>query len=101
MPGFFTIMPSFFFSFFVTFCYFLLLVTFVNHFLLFKVHCLLLFLTFLLLVTFINCFLLLRGAREIILLYLFIVRREGVRLDFFLLLRGRGGKSKCFFSSFI
>jgi hypothetical protein len=79
-------MPGFFFDFFhflLFFVIFLLLVTFVNHFLLFKVHCLLFFLTFLLLVTFINYFLLLRGAKEIILLYLFIVRGEGVRLDFF------------------
>jgi hypothetical protein len=38
----------------------------------------------LLLVTFINYFLLLRGARGIVVLYLFIVQGEGVRLDFFL-----------------
>ncbi len=41
-----------------------------------------LFVTFLLIVTFINYFLLLRGARGIVLLYLFIVQGEGVRLDF-------------------
>jgi hypothetical protein len=33
---------------------------------------------------FINYFLLLRGARGIVVLYLFIVQGEGVRLDFFL-----------------
>ncbi len=44
----------------------------------------LLFVTFLLLVTFINYFLLLREARGIVELYLFIVQGEGVRLDFFL-----------------
>jgi hypothetical protein len=95
---------------FFTFCYFLLffllLVTFVNYFLLLKVHCLLLFLTFLLLVTFINYFLLLRGARGIILLYLFIVRGEGVRLDFIYLFifypwGGGGGTSNCFFFLYI
>ncbi len=41
-----------------------------------------LFVTFLLIVTFINYFLLLRGARGIVLLYLFIVQGEGVHLDF-------------------
>ncbi len=99
-------MPGFFFLTFFTFCYFLLLflllVTFVNYFLLLKVHCLLLLFTFLLLATFINYFLLLRGAKGIILLYLFIFRGEGVRLDFFIFkfflpLRGRGGTSNCFF----
>jgi len=50
----------------------------------FKVHCLLLFVTFLLLVTFINYFLLLRRARGIVLLVLFIVQEEGVCLDFIL-----------------
>ncbi len=72
---------------FFTFCYFLLLflllVTSINYFLLLKVHCLLLFL---LLVTFINYFLLLREARGIVVLYLFIVQGEGIRLDFFLVL---------------
>ncbi len=57
-------------------------------------------LLFLMFVTFINYFLLLRMARGIILLYLFIVQGEGVRLDFFfkifLLLREKGGTSKCF-----
>ncbi len=76
----------------------ILLVIFVNYFLLLKVHYLLLFVTFLLLETFINYFLLLRGARGIVLLYLFIVHGEGVCLDFYLfllllLLKGRGGTS--------
>jgi len=48
-----------------------------------------------LIVTFINYFLLLRGAREIVLLYLFIVQGEGVCLDFIFLisftLEGEGG----------
>ncbi len=48
-----------------------------------KVHFLLLFLLF---VIFINYFLLLRGARGIVLLYLFIVQGEGVRLDFIFLI---------------
>jgi hypothetical protein len=48
-----------------------------------------LFVTFLLLVTFINYFLPLREARGIVVLYLFIVQGEGVRLDFVL--------AKCFF----
>jgi hypothetical protein len=42
-----------------------------------------------LLVTFINHFLLLREAKGIVVLYLFILQGEGVRLDFFL--------TKCFF----
>ncbi len=86
---------------------FLLLVTFINYFLLLKGvrfvtfvtfvtvcnFCKLFFyysrfivcyflLLFLLLVTFINYFLLLRRARGIVLLYLFIVQGEGVCLDF-------------------
>jgi hypothetical protein len=113
------------FSLFVIFCYFfLLLVTFVNYFLLLKVHRLLLFLLlitfinyflllkvhrlllFLLLITFINYFLLLRGARGIVLLYLFIVQGEGVRLDFIFLIsftleRDGGYKLMFFLSSFI
>jgi hypothetical protein len=40
------------------------------------------FVIFLLLVIFINYFLLLRGARGIVLLYLFIVQGEGVRVNF-------------------
>jgi hypothetical protein len=93
-----------FFIFLLLFVTFLLLVTCVNYFLLLKVHCLLLFLFF---VTFVNYFLLLKGARGIVLLYLFIVQGEGVRLDFFfkflLLLNGRGGgvQVNVFFSSFI
>jgi hypothetical protein len=43
-------------------------------------------LLFLLFVTFINYFLLLRGARGIVLLHLFIVQGEGVRLDFIFLI---------------
>ncbi len=70
MPGCLSVMPGFFFDFFDFLLLFLLLVTFINYFLLLKVHCLLLFL---LLVTFINYVLLLRGARGIDLLYLFIV----------------------------
>jgi len=41
------------------------------------------FFIFLLFVTFINYFLLLREARGIVVLYLFIIQGEGVRLDFF------------------
>ncbi len=62
----------------------------------------LLFVTFLLIVTFINYFLLLRGARGIVLLYLFIVQGEGVCLDFIFLisftLEGEGGYKLMFFS---
>ncbi len=43
-------------------------------------------LLFLLFVTFINYFFLLRGARGIVLLHLFIVQGEGVRLDFIFLI---------------
>jgi hypothetical protein len=94
---------------FFTFCYFLLLflllITFVNYFLLLKVHHLLLFVTFLLLVTFINYFLLLRGARGIVLLYLFIVQGEGVCLDLFIFnfftLEGQGGYKLMFFFSLL
>ncbi len=46
MLGCFSVMPGFFFWFFSLFVIFLLLVTFVNYFLLLKVHCLLLFVTF-------------------------------------------------------
>ncbi len=65
-----------------------------------------LFVTFLLLVTFKNYFLLLRGATRIVLLYLFIVQGEGVRLDFIFLIsftleREGGYKLMFFFSSFI
>jgi hypothetical protein len=60
--------------------FFLLLVTFVNYFFTVEGSLLLLFL---LLITFINYFLLLRGARGIIVLYLFIVQGERVRLEFF------------------
>ncbi len=56
-----------------------------------------LFVTFLVLVAFINYFLLLRRARGIVLLYLFILQGEGVRLDFIFLisftLEGEGGTS--------
>ncbi len=56
-----------------------------------------LFVIFLLLVAFINYFLLLRGARGIVLLYLFIIQEEGVRLDFIFFisftLEGEGGTS--------
>jgi hypothetical protein len=45
-----------------------------------------LFVTFLLLVTFKNYLLLLKGATGIVLLYLFIVQGEGVRLDFIFLI---------------
>ncbi len=85
MLSFFTVMPSFYFGFFSLL---LLFVTFFTAYnfckLLFTVEGSLFvtFFTFLLLVTFISYFLLLRGARGIILLYLFIVRGEGVRLDF-------------------
>jgi hypothetical protein len=69
---------------FFTFCYFLLhfllLVTSVIYFFTIKGS---LFVTFLLLVIFINYFLLLREARGIVELYLFIVQGEEVRLDFF------------------
>ncbi len=68
-----------------------------------KVHYLLFFILF---VTFINYFLLLRMARGIILLYLFIVQGEGVRLyiwffKFLLLLREKRGTNKCFFFSLL
>jgi hypothetical protein len=54
-----------------------------------------------LLVTFMNYFLLLRGARGIVLLYLFIVQGEGMRLDFIFLisftLEREGGYKLMFF----
>jgi len=61
-----------------------------------------LFVTFLLLVSFKNYLLLLRGAIGIVLLYLFIVQGEGVRLDFiflisFILERGGGVQVNVFF----
>ncbi len=92
---------------FFTFCYFLLffllLVTSINYFFIVEGS---LFVTFLLLfllfVIFINYFLLLRRARGIVLLYLIIVKGEGVCLDLFFLnfftIEGEaGGTSLCFF----
>ncbi len=63
----------------------------------------LLFITFLLLITFINYFLLLRRARGIVLLYLFIIQGEEVCLDFyffnFFTVEGEGGYKFMFFFS--
>ncbi len=58
-------------------------------------------LLFLLLVNFINYFLLLRRAKGIVLLYLFIVQGEGVCLDYFFknsfTVEGEGGYKFMFF----
>jgi hypothetical protein len=85
---------------FFTFCYFFISCNFCK--LLFTVEGSL-FVTLLLLVTFKNYFLLLRGARGIVLLYLFIVQGEGVRLDFIFLisftLERDGGYKLLFFFS--
>ncbi len=72
-----SVMPSFFFLTFFTFCYF-----------------------FLLLVTFVNYFLLLKGANWIVLFCLLIVEGEGLCLDFLKIsftLEGEGGCKLMFF----
>jgi len=93
---------------FFTCCYLLLLfLTACNFYKLLSIVESSLFVTFLLLVSFKNYLLLLRGAIGIVLLYLFIVQGEGVRLDFiflisFILERGGGVQVNVFFfSSFI